>query len=182
MNVTVRGKNNFEPTEAIRNYAIGKISKLDQYFDEDFDASVVCKVYDTYQVVEVTIPTRNYILRAEAKDETVYGAIDKSVDKLEGQVRKYKTKFYSSIKRKEGIGANYASTQSLDLEDLQAEIKANNLVKSKEITLTSMTKDEAITQMELLDHSFFVFLDSQSNKTCVCYRREDGDYGVIETR
>lgn len=183
MKVVVRGKNKFEPTEAIKVYGEKKISKLDQYFSksDELEAVVVCKVYDKFHAVEVTIPTKHIILRAEVKDETVYGAIDLAVDKLESQIKRHKSKIYSSLKRRDGVASYYASNSDFDLEKLNTEIMATNLVKNKSVDLVPMSPDDAVMQMEMLGHKFFIFLNSENNKTCVVYAREDGDYGIIET-
>lgn len=184
MKVIVRGKNKFEPTEAIKNYAINKLAKLEQYFSskDDLEATVVCKVYDQFQTVEVTIPTKYVLLRAEVKDETVYGAIDLAIDKLESQIRKNKSKLYSSIKRRQGLASHYSSNSDFDLDKLKTEILVNNLTKNKTVDLIPMTPEDAIMQMEMLGHQFYIFLNSDDNRTCVVYAREDGDYGIIETK
>ena len=184
MKVIVRGKNKFEPTEAIKNYAVKKVSKLDQFFNksDELEAHVVCKVYDKYHAVEITIPTKHIILRAEVKDETVYGAIDLAVDKLESQIKRHKSKIYSSLKRREGVSSYYSSNSDFDLEKLNTEIMATNLVKNKSVELIPMTAEDAIMQMEMLGHKFYIFSNSENGKTCVVYAREDGDYGIIETK
>lgn len=183
MKVIVRGKNKFEPSEAIRDYATDKMQKLNQYFSraDDLVANVLCKVYDSYQVVEVTIPTKHLILRAEVKDETVYGAIDIAIDKLESQIRKHKSKIYKSIRQRDGVAQHYAVGSDFDLEKLKTEVKVTNLVKSKSVELVPMTPEDAIVQMEMLGHDFFIFLNSETGKPCVVYLREDHDYGIIET-
>ncbi|MDD3106556.1 MAG: ribosome-associated translation inhibitor RaiA [Bacilli bacterium] len=183
MKVIVRGKNKFEPSDAIRQYATEKLQKLEQYFSsrEDLEANVLCKVYDSYQEVEITIPTKNVILRAEVKDQTVYGAIDLAIDKLETQIRKHKSKIYKSMKRREGVSQFYASQSDFDIEKMKTEIKATNLVKSKQVDLKAMTPDEAVLQMEMLGHDFYVFLNIETNRVSVVYLREDSDYGIIET-
>lgn len=182
MNVNVRGKNKFEPTEAIRNYAIDKLQKLNQYFNrpEELTAHVVCKVYDSYQVAEVTIPTKRMILRAEAKDQTVYGAIDIAIDKLETQIKRHKSKIYKSFKKREGLGKHYAETSDFDIEKFKTQIMATNLVKSKTVELEPMTPDDAILQMEMLGHNFFLFINVETNKPSVVYLRNDHNYGIIE--
>lgn len=182
MKVIVRGKNKFEPTEAIKNFAIDKLQKLNQYFKnpEDLTANVLCKVYDSYQIAEVTIPTKRIILRAESKDETVYGAIDLAIDKLETQIRRHKSKLYKSFKRRENLGKHYAENSDFDIEKFKTEIIATNLVKSKSIKLEPMTTDDAILQMEMLGHDFFLFINIDTNKPSVVYLREDHDYGIIE--
>lgn len=184
MKVNIRGKNKFEPSDAILNYAFNKLQRMNTYFThhELLTATVVCKVYDDHQEVEVTIPTKHVILRAEVKAQSIFSAIDLAVDKLEGQVVKHKSKIYNSIKQREGIAKHYANSSDFDVDALGIEIKATNLVKSKSIELEPMTPDDAILQMEMLGHDFFIFLNSQTNKTCVVYLRSDNDYGIIETK
>lgn len=182
MKVIVRGKNKFEPSDAIKSYADEKLQKISSYFNhsDELVANVLCKVYETYQVVEVTIPTKHIILRAEVKDQTIYGAIDLAVDKLESQIRKHKSKIFSSIKRREGVANYYATNSDFDLKKMDVTIKANNLVKNKEVELIPMTPDDAIMQMELLGHDFYLFLNSETNKPSVVYIRKDQDYGIID--
>ncbi|MFA6628053.1 MAG: ribosome-associated translation inhibitor RaiA [Bacilli bacterium] len=184
MKVNVRGKNKFEPSDALRNYAFNKLQKMNIYFSKNIEltANVLCKVYDDYQEVEITIPTKHVILRAEVKAKTIFGAIDLAIDKLESQIVKHKSKIYNSIKQREGIAKYYSENSDFDLEALKAEVLATNLVKSKSISLEPMTPDDAIMQMEMLGHDFFIFLNSVTNKTCVVYLREDNDYGIIETK
>jgi putative sigma-54 modulation protein len=183
MRVIVRGKNKFEPSEAIRTYADDKLQKLNVFFNnsDDLVANVLCKVYNEYQVVEITIPTKHIILRAEVKDQTIYGAIDLAIDKLETQIRKHKSKIYKSLKRREGVASHYAVNSDFDLEKLKTEIKASNLVKEKKVELTPMTPDDAIMQMEMLGHDFYLFLNADTGKPSVVYVREDHDYGIIDS-
>ncbi len=183
MRVIVRGKNKFEPSEAIKDYAANKLQKLEHYFHkrEELAATVVCKVYEPYQTVEITIPTKNIILRAEVDAESIYGAIDLAIDKLESQIRKHKSKIYKSLKRREGVGHHYATQADFDLDKMKSEVKATNLVRNKSVELEPMTVDDAIVQMEMLGHDFFVFLNSETNKVSVIYLRSDHDYGIIET-
>ena len=183
MKVLVRGKNKFEPSDFIKNYVTDKLHKLEQYFNqrEELEANVLCKVYDSHQAVEITIPTKNILLRAEVKGQTIYGAIDLAIDKLESQIRKHKSKIYKSLKRREGVSQYYASNSDFDLEKMKTEIIATSLVKSKQLDLKPMSVDDAILQMEMLGHDFFVFLNNETNKVSVIYLREDQDYGIIET-
>ena len=182
MKVNVRGKNKFEPSDPIREYASNKLQKLNSYFrnSEGVEAFVLCKVYDSHQTVEVTIPTKYLILRAEVKDETIYGAIDLAVDKLESQLRKHKSKIYKSIKSREGLGNYYSSNSEFDIDIMKSDAMITNLVKEKEIKLEPMTPEDAIMQMEMLGHTFYIFLNSESSKVAVVYLREDNDYGIIE--
>ncbi len=181
MKVEVVGKNGFTPSEANREYAAKKLAKLENYFDEsvELEARVVCKVYPKFHKVEVTIPTKNAVLRAEVAEQDLYGAIDKTIEKLISQIRKYKTRVKTKSD-KEGIKEIFSG--NFDAESLEKEIIASQLVRNKQIELTPMDLDEALKQMELLGHSFFIYLDKQTNKTNVLYIRQDGDYAVIETR
>ena len=170
--VEVVGKNGFEPSNSNKEYAVKKLQKLDHLFkNEDVVARVVCKVYPTYHKVEITLPTKNAILRSESKEKDIYAAIDISIDKLLGQIRKYKTK--RDRTNKDGIK---------EVEQVWVSVKEPKLVKSKDIELEPMSKEEAIDQMELLGHDFFVYLDSSTHKTNVIYLRDDGDYAIIETK
>jgi putative sigma-54 modulation protein len=183
MKVIVRGKNKFEPSNPIKEYATNKLQKLEQYFNkkEELEATVLCKVYDEYQTVEITIPTKNIILRAEVNAESVYSAIDLAIDKLESQIRKHKSKIYRSLKHRSGVGQYYSTQVDFDIEKMNTEILATNLVRNKSVELKPMTYEDAITQMEMLGHDFYIFLNQDTNKVCVVYLRSDHNYGMIET-
>ncbi len=185
MKVNVRGKNKYVPTEDVKKRAEVKLQKLNQYFKhpDELQADVVCKVYESYEVVEVTIPTKNIILRAEVKAETVLSAIDLAIDRLETQIRRHKDKIESHIKRRGGVKGHYAQIQSeIDVENIDPIENIKQLVKEKEIKLEPMDVEEAILEMEMLGHDFFVFLEKSTYKTCVVYLREDGNYGVIHSK
>lgn len=183
MKVVVRTKNKTYVSPKFKEQAEEKLAKLDQFFNrrEDLEANVLCKEYDDGKTVEITIPTRNILLRAEIKAETFLLALDLAVDKLEAQIRRHKSKIYSSLKRRAGVSQYYQTTSDFDLEKMKTEVMITNLVKSKSVELTPMTFEDAITQMEMLGHSFFVFLNVETNKVAVVYLREDHDYGIIET-
>lgn len=183
MKLEVIGKNGFNPSQSNKDYAADKLAKLENFFSnqEELEARVVCKVYPEYHKVEVTIPTKNVILRAEAHDQDVYSALDKALDKLVAQIKKYKTRAKSK-ENKEGIKEVF-NNESFDAKALEKEIIASQLVRSKSVELTPMTVEEAISQMELLGHDFFIFMNSdKDNSICVIYTRDDGDYAVIETK
>ncbi len=182
MKVTIRAKNKTEINEATKKHISEKLLKLEQYFrnHEDLEAHVLCKEYDDCKAVEITIPTKHIILRAEVKDETFMNAVDSAVDKLISQLKTHKSKIYSSMKKREGVGGYYANNSDFDLENLQAEIMVQNLVKDKKVDLKPMTVDEALLQMDMLDHKFYIFLNSDTNKVCVVYLRDDHNYGIIE--
>ena len=172
MKVEVLGKNGFTPSEANKEYAEKKLAKIESFIDrpeEELTARVVCKVYKEGHKVEVTIPTKGMILRAESLQHHLNVAIDEVVDKLLGQIRKYKTRL--SKKGKEGI-----RSQNIEDEPL------GEVVREKDLELSPMTREEAIEQMELLGHSFFVYLDKNTHKVNVVYLRNDGNYAIIETK
>ncbi len=176
MKVIVRGKN-IEITEAIELKIAEKLDKLDKYFivSDDVEAKVLVRVYSYGQKIEVTIPTEYVLLRAEVVDEDLYNAIDQVIGKLEGQIRKYKTRL--SRKSKD----NKLALNLSEVED-STEVEEDVLVKVKTITPKPMDMEEAVMQMELIGHDFFVYLDTETDGVSVVYKREDGDYGLIETK
>ena len=175
MKITLRGKN-IEITEAIEEKVSEKLSKLDKYFivSENVEAKVLVRTYPYWQKIEVTIPTEYVLLRAEVVDQDLYNAIDLVIDKLEGQIRKYKTRLNRKSKDNK-LAFNLASIEPL--EDEEEDV----LVKTKTITPKPMDMEEAIMQMELIGHSFFVYRDTETDAISIVYRRNDGDYGLIET-
>ena len=175
MKFTLRGKN-IEITEAIEEKVSEKLSKLDKYFivSENVEAKVLVRTYPYGQKIEVTIPTEYVLLRAEVVDQDLYNAIDLVIDKLEGQIRKYKTRLNSKSKDNK-LAFNLASIEPLEEEEEDV------LVKTKTITPKPMDMEEAIMQMELIGHSFFVYRDTETDAISIVYRRNDGDYGLIET-
>ena len=154
-------------TDAIRDYAISKIDRMEKYFDkpEDVSVKVIFSVRGREQKVEITINGINFDLRSEVSHSDMYAAIDLAVDKLEQQMRKFKSKLMS----KERVEIVYD-------EDILEDV-----VKRKKVYLKPMDEEEAIMQMELLGHTFFVFKDIKTEKVNVLYKRLDGAYGVIET-
>ncbi len=174
MKITVRGKN-IVVTEAIENAIVSKLTPLEKYFliHEDVEAKVLIRVYPVGQKIEVTIPTEYVILRAEVTNSDLYQAIDEVVEKLERQIRKCKTRL---TKRHEGFkyNLNVDSIPESDEED-------NVYVKTKSINPKPMDVEEAVLQMELLGHNFFIYLDVETNAVSVVYKRNDGGYGVVET-
>ena len=175
MKITLRGKN-IEITEAIEEKVSEKLSKLDKYFivSENVEAIVLVRTYPYGQKIEVTIPTEYVLLRAEVVDQDLYNAIDLVIDKLEGQIRKYKTRLNRKSKDNK-LAFNLATIEPIEEEEEDV------LVKTKTITPKPMDMEEAIMQMELIGHSFFVYRDTETDAISIVYRRNDGDYGLIET-
>ncbi len=174
MNIIIRGSK-LEVTDAMESYAKEKLERLNKYL-EDIDnikATVVAKVHGHLNTVEVTIPLKNFILRAEEVQDDYYAAIDTVIDKLERQIRKNKTRIASS-KRKET--KDFAFDYIEEIEDTPVE----KIVKRKKIEVKPMDEEEAILQMELLGHEFYLFKDAETNKPMLVYKRKDGNYGIIE--
>ncbi len=175
MKVITRGKN-IELTEGIETKINKKLSMLDKYFimSDNVEAKVLIRTYPVGQKIEVTIPTDYVLLRAEVIDEDLYNAIDLVIDKLERQIRKYKTRLSRKSKDNK-LAFNVASIEPLETEEEDV------LVKTKTISPKPMDMEEAIMQMELIGHSFFVYLDTETDKVSVVYKRHDGKYGLLET-
>jgi len=171
MKFTVRGEK-LDVTDSIREYAIDKISKMEKYFDnpDEVQVKVLFSIRGREQKVEVTIVCKNYDLRAEVSHSDMYAAIDLVLDKLESQVKKYKSKLMS----KERVEIVYE-------DDDYSEDTFESIVKRKKVYLKPMDEDEAIVQMELLGHSFYIYKDIDTEKVNVIYKRYDDKYGVIET-
>lgn len=175
MEINIRGSK-VEITKAIKTYIEEKIGRLEKYFDSDtIKATVVCKVNGIHQTVEVTIPAKRMILRAEVTTKDLYDAIDSVSDKLERQIRKNKTRM------KQKKVKNITEDINLDFES-DIEIEDNKIVKRKIVNTKPMDEEEAILQMELIDHDFFVFRNSNTDEVSILYKRKDGNYGIIETK
>lgn len=175
MKFNIRG-DKLKVTNAINDYVESKIGKLDKYFkDEEIEANIVVKVRGNRQIIEVTVITDNFILRSEEEHDDLYAAIDLVIDKLERQIRKNKTKL-----KKQSVNNKYKEF-NFEYELDEEEEEDNKIVKRKTIDTKPMDEEEAILEMELLGHSFFVYKDMHSDSVNVIYKRKDGNYGIIET-
>lgn len=175
----IRGEN-IEVTPAIRDYVTKRISKLEKYFDNNMDATahVNLKVYPNKSYkVEVTIPLPYLTLRAEETSQDMYGSADLVSDKLERQIRKYKTKVNRKSREKGFKNLEFAPTEAASETEDGVDL---DIVRTKQISLKPMDNEEAILQMDMLGHDFFVFEDAETNGTSIVYRRNDGRYGLIE--
>lgn len=169
----VRGEN-IAITDAIRDYTEAKLSKLEKYFSEDetMTVHVTAKVYPNKRAkAEVTIPHKNFTLRAEETSDDWYSSLDLVVDKLERQIRKHKTKLQNRNKVR--------VEQSIDEPDVIDDAEVFARIKSLDVQ--AMTAQDAVIQMELLGHDFFVFLDEDTARVSVVYRRNDGTDGLLKT-
>ncbi len=172
MKYNFRG-NKIEVTDAIKEYLETKLSKVEKYLDDndEVEAKALISTKGKDQKVEVTIWSGKYNIRAEETNNDLYSAIDLVVDKLERQFKKYKSKISNKRVAKEEIMP--------EIEDF-FEDEEQTIVRRKEVFLKPIDEEEAITQMELLGHSFFVFKNVDTQKINVVYKRKDGDYGIIE--
>lgn len=173
MKVTVIAKN-MELTDALKEIVQKKISKLEKYFESNIEAKATLTVQKNRQIIEVTIPFNGVILRGEEATSDMYKSLDLVEDKLERQIRKQKTR----LSRKHGGSLRFGEINNIDLK--AGEEEEGKLVKVKKFGVKPMNSEEAILQMDLLGHNFFVYQDADSNKVNVIYKRKDGDYGLLE--
>ena len=180
MRIQIRGANRFVVTEAIKNYIEDKVGSLQRFLpnNQDLEARVYIKIYDVIQKVEVTIPGNQFILRAEEENDDLYAAIDLVVDKLERQIRRNKTKANKKIREREGISDYFVT---VDDTPVTHQVEDEVPYKVKNVHLKPMDVEEAIMQLDLLGHDFYVYREMAVDAVCVVYRRKDGKYGVIET-
>lgn len=176
MKFNIHGKK-LEVTDSIKDYIENKIGRLDKYFDnpENITATVVIKLTGKNQVVEVTINTHSFVIRGEEANSDLYASIDLVSDKIERQIRKNKTRMHKKINKEKLKDFN------LTYENDQEE-KNDIIVKRKTIETKPMDEEEAILQMELLGHDFFVFKNANTDEFNIIYKRKEGNYGIIETK
>jgi putative sigma-54 modulation protein len=178
MKFQIRGEN-IQVTEALREYVEKKLSKLDRYFETPLssEVNVTLSVVRELQSVEVTIPLTGYFLRAEERSSDMYASIDLVEEKLERQIRKHKTKVNRKIRQE--MGKDYLRMDVPAALPFEEEDEFE-VVRTKRFTLKPMDVDEAILQMNMIGHNFFVFANSDTDEVNVVYKRDDGKYGLIE--
>lgn len=176
MELIIRG-DKITVTKSIKDYITEKMEKLDKYFEgsKNIKANVLIRVRNNEQIIEVTVPTGKFTLRAEEKHEDLYAAIDLVLDKLERQIRKNKTKLNNKYK-------NIIQFDLPVLEEEEMDEEEQKIVKRKNIDTKPMDEEEAILQMELLNHDFFVFKNVDEECVSVMYKRRDGNYGIINVK
>ena len=171
MKVTVIGKN-IDVTPALREIVERKILKLDRYFNPNVEARATLTVQKNSQIFEVTIPFNGVILRCEESTDDMYKSIDLVQAKLERQIRKQRTK----LQRRNNESLRFSNFDEVALED----DNQGEIVRVKKFNIKPMSTEEAILQMELVEHNFFVFKDSDTDNVNVIYKRKDGNYGLLE--
>lgn len=170
MKVTINARQ-MTVRESLKELVFEKLEKLDKYFQREGEATVTFSRKRNKENLEITILAANTLFRCEVEDETFQNALDRSIDMIERQIRKNKTRLEKRL-REDAFEAPYEAMEELEEEP---EFK----VRHKSFTYKPMSVDEAILQMNLLDHTFFVFKDAQTEEVCVVYKRKDGDYGLI---
>jgi putative sigma-54 modulation protein len=163
-------------TDSMKGYIEEKLDKLNKYLEdsENVRATVIVKVKNHEQRVEITIPLKAFILRSEESKDDFYAAVDKTIDKLERQIRKNKTRIMSKQVKtnRDFVVSAFSDEDSSD---------DKKILKRKKVEVKPMNEEEAILQMELLGHQFYMYKDSETNQVAVVYKRTDGNYGVIES-
>ncbi len=173
MKVIITSKN-FNASDRLKDTIESKLSKLGKYFSDDIVANVTLSHEKGRQKIEVTINAKGTIFRAEDSNADMYTGVDKTVEKLSSQMSRFKSKLQR--KHKDNKAIMFADVpDDGDMDELA------KIVKRKKFDLLPMSTDEAILQMELLEHNFFVFLDMETDGVGVIYKRKDGNYGLLET-
>ena len=173
MEIIIRGEK-VKVTGAMKEYIEEKLKRLDKYLENSSNvrANVLVKVHKDAQKVEVTIPLKSFILRSEEYKDDFYAAVDKTIDKLERQIRKNKTRLTSK---------KVNNNKEFALQEIKEEKSESKIVRRKSVEVKPMNEEEAILQMELLGHEFYMYKDADTNKAAVVYKRKDGNYGIISS-
>jgi putative sigma-54 modulation protein len=178
MKLQIIAKNNVEVSETLEAYVEKKIGKLDRYLPTVSEGKVEifhegAKLPEQRFSVQVTLDSKGVLIRAQEKSKDIRTAIDKVVDVLSKRIERYKGKLYDK-----GRGVSFARQgAAIEAEELEA---PKRVVKTKRFLVKPMPVDEAINQMELLGHDFFLFVDAETERLNLLYRRENGNYGLIE--
>lgn len=178
MAITVRGKN-IEITPALKDYVAKRVGKITKYFDGASmgEITAILTVNKGRHIVEVTVPINGILLRGEEATNDMYASIDLVIEKLEKQIEKYKTKLSRKLKsgsfKTDLIPAATLASAAVSDDEF-------NVVKTKRFAVKPMAVDEAVMQMNLINHDFYVFTNADTEEVNVVYRRRDGQYGLIE--
>lgn len=173
MNFNIRGKQ-IKVTDALKDYVEKRVGKLEKYSDDFTDVQVTLTVEKERQRVEVTAPLNGFILRGEEETDDMYSSIDLVVDKLERQMEKYRRRI--GKKRAKGVKDEPSFISQVDDESLGQDL----IVKNKHFPAKLMSVEEAVMQMNLIGHSFYVFMNADTEQMNVVYRRKHGGYGLLE--
>lgn len=174
MKLNLKGKN-IEITDGIKEYAEKRFQRLEKYFDKELEVNATLSVQGDLHKIDVIVPLSGFVIKGEEKTRDMYTTIDNVIDKIERQIRKYKTRINRKGRQIDPKDEFIPVTETKNLED-----ELPNIVRTKRFPVKPMCKEEAVLQMGLLGHSFFVFLNGDTDEVNVIYRRDDGQYGLIE--
>ena len=176
MRITITGKN-FNVSDSVEARLTRKLNKLDRYFGSEVEAQVrLALERNNRNICEVTIPIEDNVVRAEESAEDMFKAIDRSLEKLERQIRKYRTRLEKRFKGSGFSGEPEYFTES----DTPDDEETHQLVRTKTFSVRPMAVEDAIAQMQLSGHEFFAFMNSETDSICVVYLRQDGNYGLLQ--
>ena len=175
MKITITGKN-FNTYQHLEDTIEKKLEKLDKYFAEDIEAKVVLSQERNKDKIEVNINAKGAQFRTEQVAEDIYEGLDKAIDKLSRQMSKFKGKLQKKYQDNKSV--RFEAIPALESED---ETEVGKVVKTKKVELRPMSADDAVLEMEMSGHDFFVFLDEETDRVNVVYKRKDDNYGVLET-
>ncbi len=175
MNITINGKG-MKVGEQLRRRIENKLSKFNRFFGDEAEAFVKVKSEKDQKRIEVTLKIHKHFYRAECVADDAFTAMDEAIDVLEGQIRKHKTKIEKKI-HDYAYMQEYLKTQVPEAEEAEDDYR---IIRHKTFQIEPMDAEEAVLQMEMLGHNFLVYLDGESGRVCVVYKRKDGHYGLIE--
>ncbi len=179
MNLIIRSRH-FDVTDSIEEYIRKKMEKLNKYFDQIMDANATLSAEKNRQIFEVTLQAKKAIIRAEEDSDDMYTSIDRVVEKLERQIKKYKEKLYTKTYNEQNRSKESNVIDNQEIDEISQENEDVRIVKTKRFVIKPMSPEEASLQMELLGHSFYVFNNELTNQINVIYKRKDGNFGLIE--
>ena len=166
---------NMEVSANLKERAARKINKLDKFFNSDTEALVTMSIQRNWHVLELTIRHNGIVFRAEERSDDMYASIDRAVDIVERQIRKNRTRLARKIHE-----SAFKAADVMDETSYVEEEHEYKIVRLKKFPVKPITVEEAILQMNLLSHEFFVFINSDTGLASVVYKRNDSDYGLIE--
>lgn len=172
MRYIISGKN-IDVTEGLKEAIYDKLGKLEKYFNSDTEVIVTLSVEKQRQQIEVTIPVKGSIIRAEQVSDDMYVSIDLVEEIIERQMKKYKTKLVNKLHAASHFQQEYIDMETEDDENIK-------IVRTKRFAVKPMDVEEACIQMELLGHNFFVFRNAETDEVNVVYKRKGGTFGLIE--
>ena len=172
MKITISGKN-IEVTAGLRSAVEDKLSKLEKYFTPDTACNVALSVEKERQKIEVTIPMKGHIIRAEQESDDMYVTIDLIVDIIEAQLKRYRKKLIDKQQNTESLRKEFVEEEAEQDEEIR-------IVRAKKFGMKPMFPEDACVQMELLGHNFYVFSNAETGEVNVVYKRKDRSYGLIE--